>query len=198
MTQDNKPIQLPESKQKTCSGENFGGESHTCNSQNEYEDIFYVTGSNCFWLVSEKSAKIVNQAVSDFKKKVFTVSSGGEMLPKLAEAGCDLFISMNPSVFLEGKDKSRWSELESYRKTTQEKLDKNYEKLLSEDEQKLANKQPLTFHPLDMVLYKEVQKMHAQQKELDLLTEKGFQKAESEGYLVDRKHHEVLIQDKRK
>lgn len=192
MTQDKKPIQLPESKQKTCSGENFGGEPHTCNSKNEYEDILYVTGSDCFWLVSEKSAKLINQAVSDFKKKVFTVSTGGEMIPKLAEAGCDLFISINPAVFLEGQDKSRWEELESYRKQTQEKLDKNYENILKEDEQKTKNRQPLTAHPLDMVLYKEVQKMYAQQKELDRLTEKGFQKAESIGYLVDRKHHEIF------
>jgi flagellar biosynthesis/type III secretory pathway protein FliH len=188
MSSDNQPITLPLSTQKTCTGENFSSDTHVCNSEKEYDDIFYVTGSNCFWLTKEKATKVINQAVAEFKNKIFAVSEGKDAIPLLSEKGIDMFVSLSPANFLEEKDKARWNELETYRKSVQDRIDNNYQRIQQEDAEKLKKRMPLTFHPLNMDLYRDAQRMRKQQRELDKITEVGFSRAEAEGYLVDRVH----------
>ncbi|MCX7129094.1 hypothetical protein [Aeromonas sp.] len=63
-------VPLPEA----ASNESFAAVKSPCSAK-EFEDIFYVSGSNCFWLVEKKAFKKIKMVVSEFEAKVLGSSS---------------------------------------------------------------------------------------------------------------------------
>ena len=121
---------------KKASADSLKKDVHTCNSEREFEDIFYVSGSDCFWLVKKEAFKKIKEATTLFDAKVLK-KEGTKRLIAMSDPLFqvdDLFLMPSYATFLAQKspeDKKLW---DSY----QEKLaalDAQDRSLSLEDEQ---------------------------------------------------------------
>ena len=108
------PVQLmcTEPSKKT-SADSLKKDGHTCNSEREFEDIFYVSGSDCFWLVKKGAFKKIKEATALFEAKVLK-KEGTNRLIAMSDPQFqvdDLFLTPSYATFLAQKspeDKKLW------------------------------------------------------------------------------------------
>ncbi|WP_421243480.1 hypothetical protein [Aeromonas enteropelogenes] len=91
--------------------DSFAKAAHPCQPK-EFKDIFYVSGSNCFWLVPEKAFKKIKQAVQIFESKVLKASNKLAAL-SLQDIQLDsLMVSPSFTHFFTPEQKAEWQQLQ--------------------------------------------------------------------------------------
>lgn len=92
--------------------DSFAKAAHPCQAK-EFKDIFYVSGSNCFWLVPEKAFKKIKHAVTIFETKVLKASNKLAAL-SLQDIQLDsLMVSPSVSHFFTPEQQAEWQQLEA-------------------------------------------------------------------------------------
>ncbi|MDO2953873.1 hypothetical protein [Aeromonas simiae] len=161
-------VPLPEA----ASNESFAAVKSPCSAK-EFEDIFYVSGSNCFWLVEKKAFKKIKMVVSEFESKVLGSSS---KLQALAAQGIQLdslMISPTAYSFLTPAQQQEWNSIQASRSSS------------------------LTFSPYgnnsQAAVYKRVSDHAAEDAkriaQLEQLKRQGIEQAKAQGYEVDNNGH---------